>query len=416
MKKKLFIISALILITCISVVALIQVREYQRRNLSKALAFEELGEYNKAKEHYREHILKNKNDYLAKIKYCKLLTKMNDLEIAVTILKNISHKVKNSDFKTIVTNDLRNNFDLLIEAYEDSSEIWSLKGNHEKSRYYLEKEFNSRHEGRFYTYSWWDTSSTFHKLEQYILFENLVSLRAKIALSYWVEGLFAQAGKVLDDYDDNILFLENDDKKWVNKKYLFYASALFDSASNVFDNGKYSKARGIWRECIIAYRKGGESDSSESCLYAMYNIALTYCNTSKYWSAIDEFKKIGKMNKEFEKDKIKDMINSTIKLAKYNEASEQAESASKLFEQETYDQARTHYRKAIKLFLKAGLEENNPEICRLNYNIAMAYIKNSMYKEAISTLEYVKNINPKYDPKLVDEKIKLVSDLIELLK
>lgn len=180
--------------------------------------------------------------------------------------------------------------------------------------------------------------------------------------------------------------------------------------------GSIQELKIFWNYVIIAYKKGGETDSSESCLIVRYNIALAYWNTNKYWSAINELREIEKINPEYKNDEIKEMINSALKMAKFNEAPKAAGSATKLFDEETYDQARAYYREAIKLYLKAGLEENNPEICRLSYNIAMAFIKSTMFYEALETLERIQKINPKYDPELVSEKIKKISELIELLE
>lgn len=244
MKSKVYFIVALIIIICFSVITIKQVNEYKRRNLNKALSFEELGEYDKAREHYKEYILKNENDYLAKIKYCKLLTKMNEFELAITVLKNILQNLKDEDLKITVSNNLITNHYLLIEAYKDSSEIWSSKGNHEKSRYYWEKEFDSRYERRFFHYDW-DTSSTAKSFSMYLLYEVLVTLKTKIALSYWTEDLITQAEKVLDEYEGNINLDIGDYEKWTKRKWKSYASALFDSASIEFDNGKYSRAKDI---------------------------------------------------------------------------------------------------------------------------------------------------------------------------
>ena len=75
---------------------------------------------------------------------------------------------------------------------------------------------------------------------------------------------------------------------------------------------------------------------------------------------------------------------------------------------------RSFYREAIKLYLAAGVEESNPEICRLYYNIGAAYLNSGMYAEALNIYKYLKKINSEYDPELIDEKIEKASDLKKL--
>ena len=410
--KYTFYILTLIIVIAVSVISFRYYNNYTKRDLNRAIAFEELGEYKQAKESYTKYLLKYHDDYHSKIKYSNLLRKMAEYENAIIVLTNLYNYVKKGEIQNSVSSDLKGNYNLLCDLYKDSSEVWLIKGNIEKSRYYSEKEFEYRYEGRFYNFTW-DTSSTSKSVRDYLLFEELVALKAKIAILYRADGLNAIAEKVLDDYDGNV---QSDYSKWIKRKHEHYASALFDTASIIFSAGDYKKARDVWNESIDAYKKGGSSDSSEACLNIMYNIALTYWNKEQYWSAISEFNRIINLNKNFQKNKIRNMINTAQISKKYKDATAKAENASKLFGAKTYDQARNDYRKSISLYIEAGLQRDNPELCRLRYNIAMAFINDRMYSEALKELENLQNINPRYDVELVYEKIMEVTESNKLFE
>lgn|GEM_PF-5820848 len=85
--------------------------------------------------------------------------------------------------------------------------------------------------------------------------------------------------------------------------------------------------------------------------------------------------------------------------------------AEKAFNEKRWSDVRAHCREAISYLLKSGIREDDDEICRLNYNIAVAYYNDLKYKETKQMLEKLRETKPTFNKEKLQELLDEISGL-----
>lgn len=383
---------------------------YQSRLYRMARALESIGELAEAIDALKTHLIDHPSDITAKVYLAELYETQKNYEKSSEIwrkvqkeslLRNEEHLVRRAQFSE------RNCFELLARTASDSARQALESGDLKKARKFYKIEYR-------YWLDWIgvkvpkDTSGI-NRTDLVCKFY-IAPVCANLAMTYWMDKDYDKGEKHLEEAKW-ITFYEGihpDFEKWMHEDF---AEKLDRLASEEFDKSNYALARIHWAQAMKSYQAATVSGAPyDNVPRLRYNCALTYFFEGNYSQGQKLLSELREEFPDYESEKINEMIKDSKAMLFWQREESICKRAEKAFHEKRWPDARAYCREAINYLLKSGIKEDNEEICRLNYNIAMAYYNDFKYKEAKEVLNKLQRTKPNYNAEKIQELLNELRD------
>ncbi len=412
-RKSLFLILSVLIICGITYGGYKYYLYHQSQLLRKARALEGIAEYVEAIGVLKEYLIKKPKDLQAKLYLAHLYSCQGNYPKCLEILDKVeveAARTGNDRLKRRVVSSKRYHLCLFAWELSDSVELMMAQEDYKKARE-LSKQTWDIWDSWIFSMAM-DTLVPMEKADEFTFNYYIAPVVSDWALTYWLEGDYRQAEEVMDYA--LILTRSNELRRkfpaWIRKDF---ASKLDELASKEFDKENYALARVHWSGAIESYEAVGVALGVDDLKIPrlMYNRALTYLNEGKYSRWRKALSQLRSEFPEYQPQKIKAMIKDAKAASMWQGEEAICRKASKAFDDKRWSEARAYYREAMNYLLKSGIKEDHEEICRLNFNIAIAYYNDFKYNEAKEILEKLKTTRPTYNNERIKE---LLAELKEM--
>lgn len=377
------------------------------RYLREARVLESIGDYQKAEEKYKQHLLRHPDDLDSGFDLASCLGKQDKVAQKLEVLKYVESETKEDKKKQKVNERARASIARTYIALADKATELASCALEEK-KYGQARSHYEEALSYLDNYRLWIISKKEHIPEEFVLTElitceDLLTGRwADIAFTYWLEGKYNEAREKLKF----IRIYPSLSEKWQKWKFRHFALKVEELGIKAFDKKKYEDARLHWEEALDNYRKYNEQGPDIPRI--RYKTVITYFYQKNYEKAEQLARKLAKDFPGYQSKIISGLINdcekelSVMEKVMKKEASlaERAEDAwdeaSKAFDKKDWAAARDWWYKTIEFATKAGTSQSSHYIADCHYNIAICYFNQGRYTEAQQNIMKLKEEYPNY--------------------
>ena len=377
-----------------------------KKYLKQAQSFAAIGDYEQSKKYFKLYLVNNPEDIAIKKELAETYLKIKQYDEAIKLLK-----ILKSELKTSKNKDLQKTVDELLyltnhdlaEEYKNKAEEFLSEKKYKEARNFYELQLSYIKKYKLLSTPFSEDSEPPDLILLEVLNTDLLVTLANLAFTYWLEDNYEKSKEVISDVP--LWCYGQEGFKVINRRYAYFGSKVEELASLAFDKEDYKIARRHYKGALFAY----ENDSSESAISQIprlrYNIAITYINQHNFWHARKLLKEIKKDYPEYNTNKIDKNIESCLKDAFLKGGFDELEQGGKYFEKESWANARSSYREAIKSFKKSGANDISGLIAQTRYNIAMTYWNQKNWAKARTQLLLVREKYPNYMKEEVEDMI-----------
>lgn len=404
-KKALFLMFVGLMACGIAYGGYMYYQHYQSRLFRKAKALQEISEYTEAISVLKEHLIRNPKDLDAKIYLAQLYSTQGNHGKCLEILDRVyseANKAGEQQMSRRVISLKRWDLATFANALNDSGTIKMKEGDLKKARELFQQAWDLWRKWMFSVAL--DTIEPATEADEW-QFEFYISpLLSDIVLTYWLEGNYRQAKEELTNA---FVITRSQDirRKFPALVQKDFAGKLEELASKEFDKENYKLARIHWTEATECYSaaSGYISFEDQTVPRLKYNCALTYFNEGDFQQGRKALSDLSMEFPDYQPQKIKEMLGGTKTVLFWQKEGAICRKAEKAFGEKRWSDVRVYCREAISYLLKSGIKEDEEEICRLNYNIAIAYYNDFKYKEAKEVFDKLQETKPNYNAEKVKE-------------
>ncbi len=394
----------------------------QKRDLRKAVEFEDMSKYDEASKSYEQHLHNYPTDIIAQFRSAMIRRRLHDEGKCVDLLLTIADEL--SELKRKERETLRSNkeWDILLETLIETATskivINLVRESYiEEIQLILSKEYSDIYDRLL-------SGKCDNRFKVKRALSGLAVTQARYSFLQWLDGepewdIFADGPacdarflsfiisrhklkevRPIERYVEFSIRLYKGEivqwitpssiSEWEEERARSLASLLLRIGKDKFEKGEYRDAREAFTDAINYVTHGGIVKGIPLVSDLKYHRAITYWYEGDLISAGANLLALQKESPEYERRKVTEQII---------DAKEKI--GNSRFEQGRYREAREAYENAIAYCMSVGYKKSHSRIAEFIYKIAKTHGMEGDYFLEKSTLLHLRNSNQKYKSKFI---------------